>query len=168
MELDRLKILVERYLEAETTIDEERELAEYFATNEDIPQEYDSLRVMFQTFDAIKEQGAPNIAPPVADEPKAHMSYRRRWWLIGGMTTIAAAAACLIVMLIPPAANIDSSAMEHGSRAVEPPKLICHINGKRVTNDIVACNQANKILGGVADNMQFAMDEIEKFNFIIK
>ena len=61
MELDRLKILVERYLEAETTLDEERELADIFAAGEDIPEEYEPVRAMFQTFDAIKEQGAPNI-----------------------------------------------------------------------------------------------------------
>lgn len=166
MELDRVKILIERYLEAETTLDEERELAEYFATSEDIPQEYEPLRAMFQVFDDVKVQHAPEVVPSTND--KKAQPHRRRWWLISGATTIAAAAACLIVMLIPPAANIDSSAMEHGSRAVETPKLICHINGKRVTNDIVACNQANKILGGVADNMQLAMAEIEKFNFIIK
>lgn len=164
MELDRLKILVERYLEAETTLDEERELADIFAAGEDIPEEYEPVRAMFQTFDAIKEQGAPNIAPPVADEPKAHMSHRRRWWLIGGMTTIAAAAACLVVMLNPPALVVDDMAIKH-----EPatPKVVCYIDGKMVTNDIIACQQANKILGGMANNMQLAIAEVEKINFII-
>lgn len=164
MELDRLKILVERYLEAETTLDEERELADIFAAGEDIPEEYEPVRAMFQTFDAIKEQGAPNIAPPVADEPKAHMSHRRRWWLIGGMTTIAAAAACLVVMLNPPALVVDDMAIEH---ELATPKVVCYIDGKMVTNDIIACQQANKILGGMANNMQLAMAEVEKINFII-
>jgi hypothetical protein len=36
-----------------------------------------------------------------------------------------------------------------------------------VTNDIIACQQANKILGGMASNMQLAMAEVEKINFII-
>ena len=166
MELDRVKILIERYLEAETTLDEERELAEYFATHDNIPEEYESLRAMFQVFDDVKVQHAPEVVPSTNDE-KA-LPQRRRWWLISGATTIAAAAACLIVILIPPAATIDSVAEGHGDKAVEAPKLICHIDGQRVTNDALALDKANKILGGMADNMQLAMAEIEKFNFIIK
>jgi hypothetical protein len=166
MELDRLKILVERYLEAETTLDEERELADIFAAGEDIPEEYEPVRAMFQTFDAIKEQSAPNIAPPVADEPKVGAEHKRRWWLLGGVTTIAA-AACLVVMLTPPTTEMEGIAKEHRGVVAEGAKLVCHIDGKMVTNESVAYQEANKILGGVANNMQVAMAEIEKFNIII-
>ena len=167
MELDRLKILVDRYLEAESTLDEERELADYFATSEDIPQEYEPLRAMFQAYDAIKEQSAPNTIPQVAEESKVGAEHKRRWWLLGGVTTIAAAAACLVVMLTPPTIEMEGIAKEHRGVVAEGAKLVCHIDGKMVTNESVAYQEANKILGGVANNMQVAMAEIEKFNIII-
>ena len=168
MELDRLKILVDRYLEAEATLDEERELAEYFSSCENLPQEYESLRVMFKTFGDVKSQCAPQTTPSISAETTRAISRRRRWWLISGATTIAAAAACLLVVFTPPAATIDSVAVGHGGEAVESPKLICYIDGQRVTNDFVALDKANKILGGMADNMQLAMAEIERFNFMLK
>ena len=46
MELDRINILVDRYFEGETTLDEERELKEYLATAENIPEEYVALKIM--------------------------------------------------------------------------------------------------------------------------
>ena len=168
MELDRLKILVDRYLEAETTLDEEREIAEYFSTSKDIPQEYEPLRAMFLAFGDSRAESAPHTTLLTPKEPKMAIARRHRWWLIGGMTTIAAAAACLLVMLTPPQATIESITNELGSEAVENPKLICHIDGKMVTNESIAYDQANKILEGMANNMRLAMAEVERYNTIIK
>ena len=167
MELDRIKILIDRYLEAETTLDEEREIAEYFSTSKDIPQEYEPLRAMFLAFGDSRAESAPHTTLLTPKEPKMAMARRRRWWLIGGMTTIAAAAACLLVMLTPPQATIESITNELGSETAESPKLICYIDGKMVTNESVAYNQANKILEGMANNMQLAMAEVERYNVII-
>lgn len=169
MELDRIKILIDRYLEGETTLDEEREIAEYFATCEDIPQEYEPLRAMFLAFGDSRAESAPHTTLLTPKEPKMAMARRRRWWLIGGMTTIAAAAAaCLLVMLTPHQATIESITNELGSETAESPKLICYINGKMMTNESVAYDQANKILEGMANNMRLAMAEVERYNTIIK
>ena len=170
MELDRLKILVDRYMEAETTLDEERELADYFATSEKVPEEYEPLRAMFRTFEGVKAQSAPQATLSVVedgDKPKRAETGKRRWWLIGGMTTIAAAAACLIVMLTPPSATMDDIVGECSGEVAETPKMVCYIDGKMVTSESVACQEARKILGGMANDVQLAMAEVEKINFII-
>lgn len=161
MELDRVKILVDKYLEAETTLDEERELAEYFATTADIPQEFEPIKAMFAAMGAIKEHKAAEVARP--DRQR-----RRYWHLIGGIGS-AVAVACLILMLIPPkSATYDEIATPQWvvelSTPEATPEFVCHIDGVQVTDKETAYAEVNKILGGVSNNMQLAMAEVNKFN----
>lgn len=76
--------LIERFMEGQSTLTEEQELAQYFATHE-VSDEWKPLKDMFAYFDAgmpIEEPGA-SVKVPIA---------KRRWWW-----RAAAAAAVLLV-----------------------------------------------------------------------
>lgn len=76
--------LIERFMEGQSTLAEEQELAQYFATHE-VSDEWKPLQDMFAYFDAgmpIEEPGA-SVKVPIA---------KRHWWW-----RAAAAAAVLLV-----------------------------------------------------------------------
>ncbi len=81
--------LLDRYLEAETTLEQEQELARYFATATELPREWEPYREMFAWFDA----GMPQPEP--ARQPK-----RRAAWL----APLRWAAAAAVVALVATAA----------------------------------------------------------------
>lgn len=159
MELDRLKILADRYFEAETTLEEEQELKEYLATAESIPEEYAALKIMLGVAAATQEVKAPKAERDVK---------RRNLWMLrmmGGMS-IAAAAAAIIFMLVTPYAALDevSAPKTEPSNAVVQQDLICYVDGVRLTDMDAAYSQANKILGGVSNDLELAMAQVNKFN----
>lgn len=156
MELDRVKILVDKYLEAETTLDEERELSEYFATTADIPEEFEPIKAMFSAMGALKEYEAP-----VVDRPDKQ---KRVFWKVFAGAGTAVVAACMIIMLVMPKTTYDDIIIEQRPALEPQPELVCHINGVKVTDKDVAYAEVNKILGGVSSNMQLAMAEVNKFN----
>ena len=51
MEQSRIRELLELYFEAQTTTEQERQLALYFATAEDIPADLLPYKAMFAAFD---------------------------------------------------------------------------------------------------------------------
>lgn len=55
MELHRIESLIEKYLEGETTLAEEKELREYFATHSNLPAELEVYRMMFSYYQAEQE-----------------------------------------------------------------------------------------------------------------
>lgn len=157
MELDRVKILIDKYLEAETTLDEERELAKYFATADSIPEEYEPLRVMFASTQRVKANVAPQVAMPNTPKPK--------WWYRYAGIGAVVAAACLIMVLLIPA--VEYNQMTTQPATIKQPKIVCHVDGVRVTDSKMAVAEANKILGNVSNNMELAMAELDKLNLKI-
>lgn len=159
MELDRLKILADKYFEAETTLDEERELRELTANMEDIPEEYAALKIILCVTTANQEVKVP--------EAKHEVKHRNRWILpiIGG-ATIAAAAAAIVIMLTTPLSTTESitTPAPKPTPTVMHYDIVCHVNGVQLTNMDDAYSQANRILGGVANDMELAMAQIQKLN----
>ncbi len=157
MELDRLKILADKYFEAETTLDEERELRELTANMEDIPEEYAALKIILCVTTANQEVKVP--------EAKHEVKHRNRWILpiIGG-ATIAAAAAAIVIMLTTPLSTTESITTPAPKPTVMQYDIVCHVNGVQLTNMDDAYSQANRILGGVANDLESAMAHVNKFN----
>ena len=54
MELNEVKILVDKYFDGTTSREEEFEIANYLSTHENIPDELIPLKAMFSSFEAIK------------------------------------------------------------------------------------------------------------------
>lgn len=76
--------LIERFMEGQSTLDEEQELAQYFATHE-VSDEWKPLQDMFAYFDAGMpiEEPAASVKAPIA---------KRHWWW-------RAAAAAVVVLV---------------------------------------------------------------------
>ncbi|GGW40584.1 hypothetical protein [Arenibacter certesii] len=71
MELDRIEKLLEKYLEATTTVAEEEIVRDYFA-NEDIPGHLKSYAPMFHYFSAAKEE---RFTKQMLPKPKRQRGY---------------------------------------------------------------------------------------------
>ncbi|MBQ9556184.1 MAG: bZIP transcription factor [Muribaculaceae bacterium] len=85
-------VLLDRYMDGLTTVEEEAVLRRYFSTHNDIPDEWQDYKLMFDYLDSGMEDG--NL--PAQEEPRrtpliAQMG--RRWWGI-------AAAACITAAIV--------------------------------------------------------------------
>ena len=104
MELSRVKILVDKYFNGLTSLEEEQELRRYFAQTESIPEEYQVVKMMLGAFDTLSHE-TPNREVNVHAEIKRRNTFRlnMKW-----MTGIAAAVAILIgaaIILTPNSIN---------------------------------------------------------------
>lgn len=122
-----IKQLIDRYMNGQTTVDEEQLLARYFRSATDLPDDLQPYRDMFAYFD----EGMPLGALPYFDEgmplgalpefdgsagqaetrvapdssmvvaPRRHSLRMAAWW--GGAAAVAAAVALLLIMHRPSA-----------------------------------------------------------------
>ncbi|MBQ9137849.1 MAG: hypothetical protein IJX65_04345 [Alistipes sp.] len=140
-----IRELLDLYLEGETTLEQEQQIAEYFASAQSVAKELMPYRVMFAAFGQAREEAAP-VAPVVA---------LPRWRVIWGSVGSVAVAACVVVALF----------------FVQPKstkgEIICHIDGREVTDPQRAADEAARILDGVAGDMEMALAAIEKINIQI-
>jgi len=92
MNRERIAALLEKYWQAETTVEEERALAEYFR-GPDVPPEWESCRQLFTFFEQHTEMSPrPELEARIMDSIRPRR--RMAWW--------AAAAAILLMLGIAP------------------------------------------------------------------
>ena len=110
-----IKQLIDRYMNGQTTVDEEQLLARYFRSATDLPDDLQPYRDMFAYFDegmslgALPEfdgsagQAETRVAPDSSKvvAPRRHSLRMAAWW--GGATAVAAAVALLLIMYRPSA-----------------------------------------------------------------
>ncbi|MBO4723676.1 MAG: hypothetical protein J5629_12225 [Muribaculaceae bacterium] len=82
-----IESLIEQFMLGETSLEQERELSQYFANSTSIPEEWEAYRNMFAYFDAGM--------PVESEKPKRNIA-RPVWALI------AAAAMAAIIFLVAP------------------------------------------------------------------
>lgn len=152
MELNKIKILAQRYMDAETSLQEEQQLAEYFASCDDVPDELLPIKAMFNATTQMRSVTAP-VNKSINTEKPA-----RRIWLL--RLTSVAVAACAIIGIV-----IGLNTQKNDTITAEP-SIICYIDGHYIDNEAIARDKAEHILGGVSNNMQIAMARIEKLNIL--
>ena len=92
--LQHIEYLVERFLDGRTTIAEEKELYEWFATA-DVPEKWKELKAMFAWYaDGMPEQGV-SVRKSGDDVPLLRRSVRLYRWIVG-----AAVAACATLLWV--------------------------------------------------------------------
>lgn len=108
-----IKQLIDRYMNGQTTVDEEQLLARYFRSATDLPDDLQPYRDMFAYFDegmplgALPEfdgsagQAETRVAPDSSKvvAPRRHSLRMAAWW----SGTVAAAVALLLIMYRPSA-----------------------------------------------------------------
>lgn len=154
MELSRIKILVDKYFDGLTSLEEEQELERYFAETTDIPEEYQPIKIMLSSFCTLSNETPKAEVKAVAETKHRNIFRLNRKWFAG----VAAAAAILIgamIILIP-----NDNGMETPIKTT--PDYVCYVNGVKINNDELAYAEANRILGSVSKDMQLAMAEVNR------
>lgn len=147
MELDRIKILVNRYFDGMTTLEEERVIADYLASCETLPKELIPVRMMFETMGLLKAVEAPAVK-----QVKRHF----RWSHFTAAVTVAASIVLAIIVTTNRDIYIEQPT----------PAIICHVDGVLVSDQAAAEHEARRILGNMNKNVMLAMENINKFNIL--
>ena len=85
----QIKALLDKFMDGQTTVEEEAMLAEYFRSG-DVPAEWEDYRLMFDYFDRDMKG---DLVPVEQPRPSLTQLMGRRWWGI-------AAAACITVAIV--------------------------------------------------------------------
>ena len=154
MELSRVKILVDKYFEGLTSLEEEQELKRYFAETEDIPEEYQAVKMMLGVFDTLSRE-TPNREVRVNVETKRRNIFRLNVRWMAGMAAAAAMLIGVAITLTPNSNNMNTP-------AETAPEYICYVNGVKVEDDQLAYAEASRILSNLSEDMQLAMAEVNR------
>ena len=153
MELDRIKILVDKYFEGVTSLEEEQELATLLAECDNLPAEYQAIKMMLSSFNELsKATPSKTTKAHIEKRPDKWLSINRRWF------ASVAAVACIVLgiaILLKPNSN---TIIPKG----ENPNYICYVNGTKVSNDQLAYAEAARILGSVSEDVHLAMEEVNR------
>ena len=151
MELDRIKILTDKYFDGTTSLDEEQELARLLEREENLPDEYIAVRMMLSSFNEIgKATPSEQVSPKVEHKPHKWLTINRHW------VATTAAVVCIMfgaTLLFTPTSK---------SQPETEPCYVCYMNGVKVENDQVAYAEASRILGSVSEDMKLAMAEVNR------
>ena len=85
----QIKALLDKFMDGQTTVEEEAQLADYFRSA-DVPAEWEDYRAMFDYFDSGMEDYPVTVEQP---RPSLTRQMGRRWWGI-------AAAACITAAIV--------------------------------------------------------------------
>jgi hypothetical protein len=154
MELSRVKILVDKYFDGLTSLEEEQELRRYFAQAEDIPEEYQAVKMMLGVFDTLSHE-TPNREIRVNVETKRRNIFRLNVRWMAGMAAAVAIIIGAAITLVPNSNNMNTP-------AETVPEYICYVNGVKVEDDQLAYAEASRILGNLSEDMQLAMAEVNR------
>ena len=93
----QIKALLDKFMDGQTTVEEEALLAEYFRSS-DVPAEWEDYRLMFSYFDRGMEG---EIVPVEQQRPTLTRLMGRRWWGIAAAACITAAIVATAVLHQP-------------------------------------------------------------------
>jgi len=139
MEYNHIKQLLDKYLEGESSLEEEQELAVYFLNTKDIPQEFAFAKAMFCQFKQEKEVTYPRR--------------RTRRSIILKLSAVAASIAIVIGLgfYLP--------------KQDQP--IYGYINGEPIRDKAVAISEIESALSMVSKNYNRGteeLDQLTKFN----
>lgn len=139
----KIRTLVERFFDGETTLGEERELYNYFSQEPAaLPEDLRPLREMFLGFDAVQS---------VAVVQQQTGQRERRW------TTWAAAAVA--ALLIGGAATLSIL------KAQADEEYVAYIYGERVTDREVVLSEMHKTMAAISNDGSDIVEEQLKSMF---
>ena len=93
----QIKALLDKFMDGQTTVEEEALLADYFRSS-DVPAEWEDYRLMFSYFDRGMEG---DLVPVEQPRPTLTRLMGRRWWGIAAAACITAAIVATAVLRHP-------------------------------------------------------------------
>jgi hypothetical protein len=153
MELDRIKILTDKYFEGTTSLDEEQELTTLLTTYKDLTEEYKAVKMMLGSFAELSRDASKSEVKVNPEVKRRNIFYTNRKWLTG----VAAAVAVLIgaTVMLSTGNNVETISNTN-------PEYICYVNGVKVEDDQLAYAEASRLLGSISEDMQLAMAEVNR------
>jgi hypothetical protein len=98
----QIKALLDKFMDGQTTVEEEALLAEYFRSS-DVPAEWEDYRLMFSYFDRGMEG---DLVPVEQQRPTLTRLIGRRWWGIAAAACITAAIVATAVLHQPESTTV--------------------------------------------------------------
>ncbi len=122
---DDIKILVQRYLDGQTSLEEERQLAGYFQSAREIPPEFQDVAAMLSGFNVLKQDKMENPEFELQLDKHLRKSNSKRI-IIWSITAVAAALLLLFALKpgmenespIPNTLNNPQTAFAHAKKAL--------------------------------------------------
>ena len=112
----QIKALLDKFMDGQTTVDEEALLAEYFLSS-DVPAEWENYRLMFSYFDRGMEG---DLVPVEQPRPTLTRLMGRRWWGIAAAACITAAIVATAVLHQPTTTTTVPETPEIASNETAP------------------------------------------------
>ena len=112
----QIKTLLDKFMDGQTTVEEEALLAEYFLSS-DVPAEWENYRLMFSYFDRGMEG---DLVPVEQPRPTLTRLMGRRWWGIAAAACITAAIVATAVLHQPTTTTTVPETPEIASNETAP------------------------------------------------
>ncbi len=145
MDIKEAQVLIDRYMDGETTAAEERALRHFFRTAADVPEQWRPLRALFAYVDDEARQAGKAEGKTVRlRTEKPHRPISRWWW------TGAVAASVLAALLLWP--------------KTDDGRNFAVIDGERVTDQRVVVREAEQALQLVAISDEEAFSALDDIN----
>lgn len=148
MEQERINILINRYFEGATTLVEERQIADYLRIHDNLTDEQKALKAIMRTTVELRELTSP--VEPIKHAKSRSTAHVRLW--LGGVGGAVAAAVVVGIVIFGKRSDTDIVPQTRDEG------IICYKDGVRVNDNLVARAEVDEILGGVAGDLQFAME----------
>ena len=101
----QIKALLDKFMDGQTTVEEEALLADYFRSS-DVPAEWEDYRLMFSYFDRGMEG---DLVPVEQPRPTLTRLMGRRWWGIAAAACITAAIVATSVLHQPESTTVPET-----------------------------------------------------------
>ncbi len=137
----QIKALLDKFMDGQTTVEEEAMLAEFFRSG-DVPAEWEDYRLMFDYFDRDMEG---DLVPVEQPRPSLTRQMGRRWWGIATAACITAAIVATVMLHRPAtvpetppiiAQKADSIATPVAVETEQQPQQLASANPVRPNNPV--------------------------------
>ena len=149
MEFKNLELLLHKYFEGNTSLDEEQQIKEFFKNNKELPEKLLKTKAMFEFFQNEKEKQLEYQFSPGKSKKT---SIKKLYYQVSG---IAASILILISIFI----YTDNS---------EEQKIYAYINGKPIMNEQVAKMEAKRALLLVSSNFNQGTENLKHLSTFSK
>ena len=137
----QIKALLDKFMDGQTTVEEEAMLAEFFRSD-DVPAEWEDYRLMFDYFDRGMKG---DLVPVEQPRPSLTQLMGRRWWGIAAAACITAAIVATVMLHRPAtvpetppiiAQKADSIATPVAVETEQQPQQLASANPVRPNNPV--------------------------------
>ena len=138
--MEHIEQLLRRFMDGETSEQEEKILEEYFSHDDDIPEEWATYREMFASFSTDAYDFSEEEKQSFLKEPKK-AKVRMSWlWLV------AACIAALILVLLPPPREKNEPVAKVDDSVIQKTKVEKHDKTKAILQSAQEENQEDQTI----------------------